>query len=283
MPKIEIRDVEREEDFLRIAEIQRAVWGFDPIDVAPPHLIMVHRHLGGVALGAFDGDTIVGFTYSFYGLRGGRPVHWSHMLAVLPEYRGLGLGKRLLWGQRDLLLAGGVDLCLWTFDPLETSNARLNIRTLGAVVAEYEVDAYGESSGHLHGGLPTDRFIARWEVAGERAERCAAGKPFRVPPRAVAPLFAAGEEGGWPAPGEPDRAGDEEFLGVPVLTGIQELKGSNPELALRWRLITRELFCGCFERGYRLVDVLSPGEWSGGGGEGGGGTLFLYVLCRSVP
>ena len=275
MSEIEIREVEREEDFLKIADIQRAVWGFDPIDVAPQHLIMVHRHLGGVALGAFDGDKIVGFTYSFFGLREGRPIHWSHMLAVLPEYRGLGLGKRLKWGQRDLLLAGGVELCLWTFDPLETSNARLNIRTLGAIVNEYEVNAYGESSGHLHVGLPTDRFVARWEVTSERAVRCAAGEPFRVPPQAVSAVLVADEVGGRLAPGEPDLGKKEEFLGGPVPTGIQGLKTSDPELAMRWRLVTRELFCSYFERGYRLVDVLSPDEW--------GGTLFLYVLQRSVP
>ena len=46
--------------------------------------------------------------------------------------------------------------------PLQAANAHFNLRRLGAVVEHYEVNVYGELVNPLHGGLPTDRFVAQW-------------------------------------------------------------------------------------------------------------------------
>jgi predicted GNAT superfamily acetyltransferase len=102
------------------------------------------------------------------GYRDGSPYLHSHMLAVLPEYRNRGLGRRLKLAQRDDALARGFELMEWTFDPLEIKNAHLNIARLGAISRRYHADFYGASSSPLQGGLPTDRLYAEWWLRSPR-------------------------------------------------------------------------------------------------------------------
>ncbi len=102
------------------------------------------------------------------GYRNGYPYLHSHMLAVLPEYRNAGLGRRLKLAQRDDAIARGFDLMEWTYDPLEIKNAHLNIARLGAISRRYQPDFYGPSSSPLQGGLPTDRLYAEWWLNSPR-------------------------------------------------------------------------------------------------------------------
>ena len=278
---ISIREVGREEEFLDIARLQKEIWGFAAADVAAPHLIMLHQQLGGVVLGAFEGEEMIAFCYSFFGMIDGEgtekvPIHWSHMLAVQPQYRGTGLGKQLKWRQREMILERGVRICRWTYDPLETLNARLNIITLGCKSSEYIFNAYGASTGHLHAGLTTDRFVAHWVLDSERAVSCAGGKPLRTGVEIGSLPFAlrAVEEAdsGVLIPGEPADCGEAEYLGAEIPTGMQDMKVNHREAAVSWREATAGLFPGLFERGYVLVDVLSPKE--------SGRPTAVYVLHR---
>ena len=67
--------------------LQLEVWGYSDGDVIPRRVFVVAQKIGGQVLGAFDGETIVGFAMSLPGYRDGRAYLHSHMLAVLPEYR----------------------------------------------------------------------------------------------------------------------------------------------------------------------------------------------------
>lgn len=156
------------EDFERCVVLQLEIWGYSDGDVVPRRIFMVAQRIGGQVIGAFDGDTIVGFAMSLPGFRDGRAYLHSHMLAVLPAYRNAGLGRRLKLAQRDDALARGFDLMEWTFDPLEIKNAYLNIARLGAIVRRYQPDFYGPSSSPLQGGLPTDRLYAEWWLRSPR-------------------------------------------------------------------------------------------------------------------
>ncbi len=99
------------------------------------------RRIGGQVIGAFDGDAIIGFAMSLPGYRDGKPYLHSHMLAVLPQYRNSGTGRRLKLAQRDDAIARGFHLMEWTFDPLEIRNAHLNISArLGVIVRRYQPD-----------------------------------------------------------------------------------------------------------------------------------------------
>lgn len=158
-------------DFERCVEIQLAVWGYSDGDLIPKRVFIVANSIGGQVIGAFHRDAMVGFAMALPGYRDGKPYLHSHMLAVLPEYRNSGLGRRLKLAQRDDALARGFDRMEWTFDPLEIKNAHLNIARLGAITRRYLRDFYGPSTSALQGGLPTDRLVAEWWLRSARVRR----------------------------------------------------------------------------------------------------------------
>jgi predicted GNAT superfamily acetyltransferase len=169
--RIRIAPVTALTDFERCVEVQLAVWGYSDGDLIPKRVFIVAERIGGQVIAAFDRDVMVGFAMSLPGYRDGKSYLHSHMLAVLPEYRNAGLGRRLKLAQRDDALARGFDLMEWTFDPLEIKNAHLNIARLGAIARRYMPDFYGPSTSPLQGGLPTDRLVAEWWLRSKRVRR----------------------------------------------------------------------------------------------------------------
>lgn len=157
--------------------LQQAVWQYTDLDVVPHHVFVVAHETGGQVLGAFDGADAIGFVLAFPALRSSRAYLYSHLLAVLPGYQGLGIGRRLKLAQRDDALSRGIDLIEWTFDPLQSKNAHLNIARLGAIARRYLPDHYGRTSSPLHGGLPTDRLVAEWWVRSRRVQSLLQGEP----------------------------------------------------------------------------------------------------------
>jgi predicted GNAT superfamily acetyltransferase len=174
---IEIRPLTTLEEFERCVVLQLEVWGYSDGDLIPRRVFLVAQRIGGQVLGAFDGETIVGFAMALPGYRNGHAYLHSHMLAVLPPYRNAGLGRRMKLAQRDDALARGFDLMEWTFDPLEIKNAYLNIARLGAISRRYKADFYGPSSSPLQGGLPTDRLYAEWWLKSPRVQNILDGGP----------------------------------------------------------------------------------------------------------
>lgn len=172
---IEIRPLTTLEEFERCVVLQLEVWGYSDGDLIPRRVFLVAQRIGGQVLGAFDGETVVGFAMALPGYRKGHSYLHSHMLAVLPEYRNAGLGRRIKLAQREDALARGFDLMEWTFDPLEIKNAHLNIARLGAIARRYKGDFYGPSSSPLQGGLPTDRLYAEWWLRSPRVTRILSG------------------------------------------------------------------------------------------------------------
>jgi predicted GNAT superfamily acetyltransferase len=170
-PRIRIAAITEIDDCERCVEIQLAVWGYSDGDVIPKRVFIVARAIGGQVIGAWAGRELVGFAMALPGYRDGHAYLHSHMLAVLPEYRNAGLGRRLKLAQRDDALARGIERMEWTFDPLEIKNAHLNIARLGAIARRYLPDFYGQSTSSLQGGLPTDRLVAEWWLNSERVRR----------------------------------------------------------------------------------------------------------------
>ncbi len=261
---VEIRDVELLSEYDACAHLQIEVWAFDEIEVVPAGYLVAMHHYGGSCIGAFDGDRMIGFVCGFGGWDRGQPFHHSHMLAVLPEYRGRQIGENLKWAQRERVLEQGIELINWTFDPLQAPNANLNVNRLGSVARRYKVNLYGESKSPLHGGIPTDRFEAEWYLKSQRVLAARAGRLDDWPtweslPRAnrtrlnSESLLAC----------EPDLDLDldvDAFL-IEVPKTITDLMARDHDLALDWRHQTRKLFQEYFEKGYR-VEGLHRGEAS---------------------
>ena len=173
---VTIRSCYTIEEFEQMVELEIEVWKFVERDVVPSQMYVVASKIGGQILGAFVANEMVGFALAYPGIREGRPYLHSHMAAVLPEYRDLGIGRKLKLAQREDALARGVSLIEWTFDPLQTRNAYFNICRLGAVARRYLTDVYGSTSSPLHAGLPTDRLVAEWHLESERVTDVLAGR-----------------------------------------------------------------------------------------------------------
>jgi len=177
LPQFELRHCHTVEEFRQCVDLQRSVWKFDDRDLIPVRMFVVAHKVEGQVIGAFAPDgSIAGFCLAIPALRGVVSYLHSHMLAVLPEYRGAGLGQKLKWEQRRDALSRGIKLIEWTFDPLEWQNATLNLNRLGAIARRYIRNLYGISSSPLHRGLPTDRLVAEWWLDSARVRAASEGQ-----------------------------------------------------------------------------------------------------------
>jgi predicted GNAT superfamily acetyltransferase len=265
-PAIRIRPLTTIEECREVAALERRIWGYtDSEDVVPPPVLIVSIKRGGILLGAFQPsvttgqETMVGFVYSLPGIKDDRvKTQWSHMLGVVPEARGLGLGTSLKRAQFEYALKQGIELIEWTYDPLQTMNAHFNLSTLGAIVSEYEVNIYGESSSPLHRGTPTDRFLAEWHITEPHVRRrldAASGPVLRDQSLVNAPVINPSIAGSsWIRPGAATDDFEARRVLVEIPTGFTEMLAREPSLALEWRLATREIFQRYFRQGYRVVD-----------------------------
>ena len=182
--KFTIREAETLEDALAAEELQVAAWGFSDREVVPHSSMIVARHTGGLVALAFADGKPAGFVYGLAACEGDRRWMHSHMLAVRPEFQGSGIAPALKWYQRDWSLKKGFPLVTWTFDPLLTKNARLNLGKLGAYADTYYEDFYGVRTG-LYAGLPADRLYVKWELEHPGSGSAPAASSRRPPsPRA---------------------------------------------------------------------------------------------------
>ena len=164
------------DQFDRCVDLQNAVWAYDISAMMTQKVFLLASNIGGQVLGAFDGETLVGYAMSLPGVRNGHAYLHSHHLAVLPNWQNAGVGRRLKLAQRDEALSRGIELMEWTFDPLEIKNSHLNFARLGAISRRYRRNLYGDSASPLHGGLPTDRIYAEWWLKSDRVSRVLAGE-----------------------------------------------------------------------------------------------------------
>jgi predicted GNAT superfamily acetyltransferase len=256
-----IRDLHTLDEFRAVVRLEQEIWGYtDMADVVTVPVFIITVKRGGILIGAFDEkDRLVGFAYSIVGMKHGRPMQWSHMLGVIPAYRRSGLGRALKLAQRERAVAAGFDLMEWTFDPLQALNAHLNFHRLGVTSDEYARNLYGDSTSALHRGTPTDRLVVQWRLTEphvlRRIERRESGLVVRAAEAAAAPTVNSTIEAGqWLRPGPVDLQVDAPRVWVEIPPAFTEMQQAAPDLALEWRLHTREIFETYLGRGYRAVD-----------------------------
>jgi predicted GNAT superfamily acetyltransferase len=239
---IEIRMAMGLEEFQQCVDIQGAVWGYDDSDIVPRRMFLLAMKIGGQVVGAFAPDgQMIGFAMALPAYRDGQAYLHSHMLAVLPEYRNAGLGRRLKLAQRDDAIARGIERMEWTYDPLETKNAYLNIAKLGAISRRYEANFYGPSTSVLQGGLPTDRLYAEWWLTSPRVEAVLRGERVQLEalerisvPKEIAEWKASAELRGLAAEVQTAnrRALEDGFRGELVAAGYERDAGGNGSFLL---------------------------------------------------
>jgi predicted GNAT superfamily acetyltransferase len=260
MPSVTYRDLTTLDDFGTVVDLEREIWGPGYDEVVPVPILAVTVMRGGMLVGAFADGRMIGFVYSLAGIKHGRPTQWSHMLGVLDTFRNAGVGYQLKILQRERTLAMGLGLIEWTYDPMQAMNAHLNFAKLGVVAEEYEVNVYGESTSPLHKGNPTDRFVAEWRVGDARIEERLRGAVPLAPVLTVERANRAQPAGEWLEPAAIDLSLDAKRISVEIPTGFSHMLSDAPDLALEWRMATRELFTTYFARGYRAIEFFLDRE-----------------------
>lgn len=259
---IDVRQLFTTEELAKTQEVERAVWNMEPV---PLHQSFTAIKNGGISLGAFDGDKMIGYVYGFPGFSNGKIYLCSHMLGILPEYRGLQIGKLLKNEQAKIARELGYSLMTWTFDPLESRNAHLNLNKLRARGAVYSPDHYGELTDDLNQGLPSDRLIIEWSLNEQPLEPILSVQADNV----LLDSDAKGDPHVTEAFQQDTLSlSNEYFVKIPL--NFQDIKQDNIALAKKWRLMTRKVFVHLFEKGYHATDVIFSDDQSWG----------YYVLSR---
>lgn len=265
--EIEIRSLNPDEDLTKAEDLQRKVWPGSETEIIPKHLLVALIHNGGMVLGAFDKERLVGLltgflgTYTDSGERNAIKQN-SHSLGVDAEYRDARIGFRLKEMQRELSLNNGIRLVTWTYDPLQSRNAYLNIRRLGAVCQHYYVNYYGEMRDGINVGYPSDRFKVEWWITSNRVVERMKGQRGALDlahfiaggARNVNPATLGSDD--FPRPSESAALLEGTVLLIEIPPDITALRKHDADLALAWRAHTRELFENAFSKGYLVTDFI---------------------------
>jgi predicted GNAT superfamily acetyltransferase len=262
-----IRLLESPEDMTAVESLQRAVWPGSETDVVPAHMLITAVHNGGLLVGAFVENELVGVVFGFPGIEftpdGPRPKHCSHMMGIQIEQRDSGLGFALKRAQWQMVRHQGLDHITWTYDPLLSRNAYLNIAKLGAVCATYRRSEYGDMRDGLNAGLPSDRFMVDWWINTRRVER-RLGKRARRPLKLddfskaeLQPLYSLHAPADrWLHPPEHFSPLEGNLTLAEIPPDFSALKDADFSLARDWRFFSRELFETAFSAGYIVTDFI---------------------------
>jgi predicted GNAT superfamily acetyltransferase len=260
---VQIRPLKTQQEFLACERIQKIVWG--NVGVSGELLSVTQKYCGAV-IGSIVNGRVVGFIYAFLARRDGKLIHWSHLMAVEPKYRDLGLGFRMKLAHRKLALAAGVTSICWTYDPLQSRNAALNIHRLGARAEDYIPNCYGRFPSAIERGLESDRFVANWRIRTAAVERRRQGlRPsltamLRAPRINETRLNAAG----FPVNQRISVNLRQPTLLVEIPTQTDLMRVRALSLAKRWRLETRKIFLNYSGLGYRVWEFVPPSPASDG-------------------
>jgi predicted GNAT superfamily acetyltransferase len=231
------------EDSIRIlnlqefSEIQIArqlfdqVWSVYSGTEIQPNLLKALIHSGSYLSGAFIDGKCVGAAFAFPATTGGIHLH-SHMTAVLEEYRDQGVGYALKIDQWHWAKKNNYTEISWTFDPLVSRNAKLNLIKLGVDISSYHPNFYGDMPDALNAGDESDRLMVSWKVVGDnplQRELVTTPKPNDI------------------------------LIQIPA--DIVAIRSSDREENLRWRRKVREQFLQVFEKGGRVVGFSTNREY----------------------
>lgn len=258
---VEIRELTDIAELRLCEQIQRTVWNPKETEVVGLGQLRAAQHAGGLIAGAWREGELIGFCYGFPAYRSdAHPSHGlhSHMTAVLPSLRNRGAGRALKWFQRNWCLDRGIAWVEWTFDPLRSANARLNLEHLGAIVGEYLIDAYGPMGDDLNTDMPSDRLVARWELNDPAVVSLEQGCERSQSPEAHFVALACDGKGSSTeaTPCSPRLDRDDPVLLVRAPRDIGLLLARSPRKALAWRLAVRSALSHYIAAGYRLTRFL---------------------------
>ena len=231
MCKVQIRRVV---DFIGQNEVRNIfdlTWQDGKNTQIPANLLHAMVQAGAYLAGAYKNNKCVGAAFAFPATAGGLHLH-SHMTAVLDEYRDQGVGYALKIDQWHWAKKNNFSEISWTFDPLVSRNAKLNLIKLGVNISSYHPNFYGDMPDALNAGDESDRLMVSWKVVGEnpvQRELVSTPKPNDI------------------------------LIQIPA--DIVAIRAKDREENLRWRRKVREQFLQAFEKGGQVVGFSTNSEY----------------------
>ncbi|WP_027408411.1 GNAT family N-acetyltransferase [Anoxybacteroides tepidamans] len=254
---ISLRTIDTVEELQKMAQLEQNVWKSNP---TPLHQTLTAAKNGGIVIGAYVEERMIGFVYSFPGYKNGQVYLCSHMLGIDESFRNRGIGYILKMKQAEEAKKLGYETIRWTYDPLESRNGYLNIVKLGAICSEYIENCYGEMNDALNHRLPSDRFNVEWKIGSDYLEerkqifsnihRSEEAEVLHWKIREDGEPEAFFSSDGWQS------LLKQRMVFVPVPLHFQRLKEKDHQLALDWRHKTREVFVKLFREGWAVVHAI---------------------------
>jgi predicted GNAT superfamily acetyltransferase len=258
---IDIQNLQTVEELELVRNLEGIIWSME--ESVPVNQMATAVKNGGIVLGAFIDEKLIGFQYSFPGFDGNIVYLCSHSLGIHPDYRKLGIGERLKIAQKEIAIQKGYELITWTYDPLETVNGNLNLHKLRAVCSTYLENAYGEMSDSLNAGISSDRFLVEWRIK----DLVEFNRNVHIKNHPL--TIKTSTKNGFLVPEQIDLTQENNTLLVPVPSDFQDIKNENFSLALIWREKSRQVFTHYLSNGWVVTDLLKAQDNPG---------LYVYLL-----
>lgn len=261
---IDIRVLHTIPELEAAVDVQIGVWGLHPRNAVPSSIMHVMTLQGGLVLGAYEADLMVGVLVALPAQHNGKWILWSHMTGVHPRYQRRGIGVALKRFQREWALTQGYHRIGWTVDPLQRGNAHFNFHLLGQDAAlisnTYHINFYGEMNDNINRGIPSDRIEAMW---------CVDQRSLHEPLDSEAPMLLSVGDDLQPVRAIHVQQWEASTVRVAIPRSLDIVRSKAAEAVLAWRLALRETLGEAFTNGYRIVDFSSTPD------------VNAYILRRS--
>jgi predicted GNAT superfamily acetyltransferase len=237
-------------------KLEHDIWAVGSI---PVHQTIATMRNGGIVLGAYLNDELIGFNYSCPGYMDEQVYLYSHMLGVKRAYREQGVGELMKIYLKDIASERGYRNCRWTFDPLESRSGFLNFSKLRGYSDTYIPNCYGEMEDPFNRALPTDRLCVEWQFVDNDYLRWDS-KVEELFEEAKPVVNWSLNTVGLPMLDEEKKFQSNEALlkdayTLPIPTNFQKIKVESPALADDWRYKTRNILQSMFEQGYKIIHL----------------------------
>jgi len=265
MDDLQIKIADNNDIFNDLQFLHRKIWGIQDIDVTPTHIYSAVNKNGGVMLCAYIDNKPVAFSFGFYGKdEDDSHYFYSHNMGVLKDYRHQGIGLLLKIELARQLLRKNVNLVKWTFDPLESANAYLNIHKLQATSYTYITNYYEEMQDSINRGVPSDRLIVHWNISTQLLNNVMRNhnekKEYILADDHILNRIHYDSEN-LPQPHEmalnlPVNKKEMECFFLEIPSNLHFLREKSMETVINWRYHVRNILSACFEKGFFISDAI---------------------------